>query len=115
MQRVIFKSMINGDYTESIPPSRPDPDNERLHQKRSQLIAALRIKTMSWGVVQGQVAKRLCVSRPYINMVLNGSRGASIDKLIELAELSGLVVTLLIEDTGSIGNQSIVKGLGDSE
>jgi predicted XRE-type DNA-binding protein len=67
---------------------------------RSDLIIALRQHILKWGVTQAVATRRLEVTRPCLNDLLQGRIVTfSLDALVDLAGKAGLVVRLNIDPT----------------
>ena len=65
---------------------------------RSDLIIALRQRILKWGVTQAEAARRLEVTQPRLNDLLQGRIVIfSLDALVDLAAKVGLVVRLIID------------------
>jgi len=65
---------------------------------RSDVIIALRQHILKWGVTQAEAARRLEVTQPRLNDLLQGRIAKfSLDALIDLAKKAGLVVRLNID------------------
>jgi predicted XRE-type DNA-binding protein len=66
---------------------------------RSELLAALKCRVEAWGLPQAAAAARLGITRPRLNDLLRGKLSKfSLDALVNLATVSGLVLELRIAE-----------------
>lgn len=78
-----------------------DPAERERLKMRSALLMALRRKIESWKITQGEAAKRLEITQPRLNDLLNGRFNKfSLGALFDLATRAGLKVKLSIDDAG---------------
>lgn len=62
---------------------------------RAELLSAVKAQVESWQIAQGQAAKRLGITRPRLNDLLQGKlEKFSLDALVNLAAASGLVLEM---------------------
>lgn len=65
---------------------------------RSDLMTSIERMVESWGVTQGEAAKRLGLTRPRLNDLLRGKISKfSLDALTTLATRAGLIVKLSVK------------------
>ena len=68
-------------------------------QARSELLSALKARVRSWDLSQEVAAKRLGITRPRLNDLLQGKIAKfSLDALVNLATASGLAVHVQVAD-----------------
>ena len=62
---------------------------------RADLLSAVKARVESWKIAQGLAAKRLGITRPRLNDLLQGKlEKFSLDALVNLAAASGLVLEM---------------------
>ena len=62
---------------------------------RADLLSAVKVRVESWKIAQGLAAKRLGITRPRLNDLLQGKlEKFSLDALVNLAAASGLVLEI---------------------
>jgi predicted XRE-type DNA-binding protein len=77
-----------------------DPAERERLKMRSRLMDALRDKVESWKITQSAAAKRLGITQPRLNDLLNGRFNTfSLGALFDLATKAGLKVKVTIDDT----------------
>ncbi|MDE2361117.1 MAG: XRE family transcriptional regulator [Hyphomicrobiales bacterium] len=75
------------------------PQEAASMSMRSSLLIAVEQRVRGWNVTQAKAAKRLAITQPRLNDLLRGRiANFSLDALINLAALAGLVVRLDIAD-----------------
>lgn len=76
------------------------PAEAGIMELRSQLMLEIRRRVMAWDVTQTEAARRLGISQPRLNDLLQGRvQHFRLDMLTKLAGKAGLKVKLQVEET----------------
>ena len=78
------------------------PAEARNMRLRSELMIAIKLAVVGWGLSQAEAARRLDVTQPRLNNLLWGRiENFRLDTLIVLAEQAGLRVQIKIEQAAA--------------